>query len=522
MRSYATNSIGTGYGNEISFDTNPVTVPVLTTTDASSIGTTTAVSGGVITSDGGANVTSKGVCWSVTTNPTIADSKAEGTGNGTFTSNITGLLPATTYHLRAFATNSAGTSYGNEISFTTLSVSVPTVTTATITVFTMTTANAGGNVTADGGGSVTARGVCYATTASPTLSNSVVTGGAGLGKFTASVTGLLPSTTYHVRAYATNSAGTAYGNDVQFTTTAASVPTITTTVISSLNTTSAVSGGTITSNGGAVISQSGICWSSSANPTTADSRTTDGSTSGSFSSTMTGLTMATTYYVRAYATNSSGTAYGNQIMFNTKVADIEGNVYGVVTIGTQVWMTENLRTATLNNSSPIPNVTDNTTWSTLSTMAYSWYNNDIANKPLYGALYNWFTVNTGNLCPDGWHVPSESEFGALELYLGMSPAEINNGWVWRGTDQGTRLKSTSGWGAGLNGTNTTGFTALPGGYRYAVDGTFNNYADLAYWWSATEVNGETAWYRRMDGNQTGIYKGGVYKIGGKFVRCLKN
>jgi uncharacterized protein (TIGR02145 family) len=232
--------------------------------------------------------------------------------------------------------------------------------------------------------------------------------------------------------------------------------------------------------------------------------------------------MATAYYVRAYATNSAGTAYGNQIMFNTKVADIEGNVYGVVTIGTQVWMTENLRTATLNNSTPIPNVTNNTTWSTLSTMAYSWYNNDIANKPVYGALYNWFTVNTGNLCPDGWHVPEESEFSALELYLGMPPAQIVVGWEWRGTDQGTRLKSTSGWGAGLNGTNTTGFAALPGGYRYAVDGTFNNYADLAYWWSATEVNAETAWYRRMDGNQTGIYKGGVYKIGGKFVRCLKN
>ena len=88
--------------------------------------------------------------------------------------------------------------------------------------------------------------------------------------------------------------------------------------------------------------------------------------------------------------------------------------------------------------------------------------------------------------------------------------------------RGARLKSTTGWGAGLNGTNTTGFTALPGGYRYAVDGTFNNYADLAYWWSSTEMDATTAWYRRMDGNQTGIYKAAVFKIGGKFVRCVKN
>ena len=621
VRSYATNSIGTGYGNELSFDTSPVTAPVLTTTPASTIGITTAVAGGVITSDGGAAVTAKGVCWSLTASPTIANSKSDGTGNGTFTSNITGLLPLTTYYLRAWATNSAGTAYGNETTFTTLAIAVPSLTTAAATLVTMTTATSGGNVTADGGGTISARGVCYATTTAPTLSNTVVTSGSGLGTFisnltallpattyylrayatnaagtgfgteitfttsasvvptlttavisaitmtsatsggsissdggaaisekgicwattasptisnsktsdgtgtaafTSSLTALLPGTVYHVRAFATNSAGTAYGNDVQFTTTAVSVPTIATTVVSSLNTTSAVSGGSITNNGGATVTQSGICWSTIANPTISDPRTTDGTPTGSFASTMTGLTMATTYYVRAYATNSAGTAYGNQIMFDTKVSDIEGNVYGVVTIGAQVWMTENLRTATLSTGTAIPNVTDNLTWSTLSTMAYSWYNNDVANKPLYGGLYNWFTVNTGNLCPSGWRVPAESDFSALELYMGMTPAEISTGWAWRGTDQGTRLKNTSGWGAGLNGTNTTGFAALPGGYRYAVDGTFNNYADLAYWWSSTEVDAGTAWYRRMDGNQTGIYKGGVFKIGGKFVRCMKN
>jgi uncharacterized protein (TIGR02145 family) len=232
--------------------------------------------------------------------------------------------------------------------------------------------------------------------------------------------------------------------------------------------------------------------------------------------------MGTTYYVRAYATNSAGTAYGNQVTFGSKLADHEGNLYGVITIGTQVWMSENLRATQLNDGTPIPNVTDNTAWTLLSTMAYSWYNNDISNRPIYGALYNWFTVNMGNLCPTGWHVPTETDFGALELYLGMDPSEISLGWVWRGTDQGTRLKNTSGWLAGQNGTNTTGFAGLPGGYRYAIDGTYNNFTDLAYWWSSTELDATQAWYRRLDGSQTGIYKGAVQKRGGKFVRCVKN
>jgi uncharacterized protein (TIGR02145 family) len=426
------------------------------------------------------------------------------------------------YHVRAYATNSAGTAYGNEITFTTSPIVVPVLTTTAATAVTLVSATTGGNITSDGGADVTARGVCYAITANPTTSNSTTSDGTGTGVFTSSLTGLTAGTLYHVRAYATNSAGTAYGNDITFTTTAVVAPTVITALVSSITTTTAVSGGNITSNGGALVTISGICWSTSTNPTIADAKTTDGTTSGSFASTMTGLTMGTTYYVRAYATNSAGTGYGNQLTFSSKLADIDGNTYSIVTIGTQVWMTENLRTATLNEGTAVPNVTDNTAWTALSTMAYSWYGNDISNKPVYGALYNWFTVNTGNLCPSGWHVPAESEFSTLELYLGMDPAVISNGWVWRGTDQGTQLKSTTGWLAGQNGTNTSGFTALPGGYRYAIDGTFNNYSDLAYWWSSSELDATQAWYRRLDGIESGVFKGAVEKRGGKFVRCLKN
>ena len=523
VKAYAINSAGTSYGEEVTFMTLSVGNPVLTTTAITSLTMNSAVSGGNVTSDGGGAVTARGVCWSTSSNPTTAGNKTtNGTGTGSFASSITGLTPSTIYYVRAYATNSAGTAYGNELQFTTSSAVMPVLSTVAVTSITLTTASSGGNITSDGGAAITEKGVCWATTESPTILNSKTSDGSGTASFASSLTGLTPGATYHVRAYATNSAGTAYGNDIQFSTTALVLATLTTVQVSSITTTSAVSGGTISSNGGAPVTASGLCWSKVSNPTTADNITTDGTASGTFGSTMTGLEMGTTYYVRAYATNSVGTGYGNQMTFSTRVSDIDGNTYGVVTIGTQVWMTENLRVTTLSSGTPVPNVTDNTAWTALSTMAYSWYNNDAANKPVYGALYNWFAVNEGNLCPTGWHVPAETEFSTLELYLGMDPAVINDGWVFRGTDQGTQLKSTTGWLSGQNGTNTSGFTALPGGYRYAIDGTFNNFSDLAYIWSSTELDATQAWYRRLDGTETGVFKGAVDKRGGKYVRCVKN
>jgi uncharacterized protein (TIGR02145 family) len=239
---------------------------------------------------------------------------------------------------------------------------------------------------------------------------------------------------------------------------------------------------------------------------------------------MTGLTKGSRYYVRAFATNSAGTAYGNQIIFSTKIDDVDGNSYNTVPIGTQIWMAENLKTTMFNNSSVIPLVTASTgadSWTVINTPAYCWYDNDVANKVLYGALYNWFAVNAGNLCPTGWHVPSNGEFGILESYLGM-PADQIIQWGWRGTDQGAQMKNTTGWEPGLNGTNTTGLSALPAGYRYGIDGSFQALGYWFYWWSSTEVDAGTAYYRRLDGGYNGVYLGGVNKRGGKHVRCLKN
>jgi uncharacterized protein (TIGR02145 family) len=523
LRSYATNAAGTSYGSEISFTTSPIVIATLSTASVTSIGLTTAVSGGNITDNGGGAITVRGACWSTTANPTISNSKTtDGSGSGTFVSNLTALQPGTTYHVKAYATNSAGTAYGNELIFTT-TVALPTLTTASITSITLTTAVSGGNITSNGGGTITARGVCWATTTNPIIGAlNTTTDGTGTGIFASNLSGLLPGTLYHVRAYATNSAGTSYGNDVSFTTNMIVLPTLTTTSITSITLTTAVSGGNITNDGGGTITARGACWATTANPTISNFTSTNGTGTGTFTSTLSGLDQGTTYYVRAYATNSAGTAYGSQYIFNTKVADIELNTYNTVKIGTQIWMAENLKTTRLNTNTVIPEVTDNTAWTLLATPALCWFDNDAATyKPLYGALYNWFTVLTGNLCPTGWHVPTDAEYNTMELYLGIPLADINL-YDWRGTNQGSMIKSTTGWPAGQNGTNTTGFSGLPGGYRYAADGSFQALDQWTYWWTATEHDATRAWYRRVDGDHTDIYKASTEKRGGKYIRCVKN
>lgn len=217
-RAYATNAAGeTIYGEEYNFTTLPV-VPELITAAVTEITGNTATSGGIVMVTGGAAITVQGVCWSTNHNPTIADSKtANGNGTGPFVSALNTLKGKTVYYVRAYATNSAGTGYGPEVGFTTL-VDKPVVTTAAVSAITKVSATSGGEVTYDGGGTVTARGLAWGLTADPTAEGTVITGGTGTGAFVSNLTGLTKNTTYHVRAYATNSAGTAYGADITFTT----------------------------------------------------------------------------------------------------------------------------------------------------------------------------------------------------------------------------------------------------------------------------------------------------------------
>jgi uncharacterized protein (TIGR02145 family) len=538
VRAYATNSIGTAYGTQVSFTTSPLApiAPTLSTTAASSITTTAASSGGNITSDGGASVTARGICWSTSANPTTAltTKTSDGTGSGSFTSNLTGLTANTTYYVRAYATNSIGTAYGTQVSFTTGAavLVIPTLTTTAASLITQTTATSGGNITSDGGASVTARGICWSTLANPTTALSTKTSdGTGTGSFTSSLTGLIANTTYYVRAYATNSIGTAYGTQVSFNTSplAPVLPTLSTTAASSISTTTASSGGNITSDGGASITARGVCWSTSTNPTTAlSTKTSDGTGTGIFTSSLTSLTANTTYYVRSYATNSIGTAYGNQVSFTTSsgvqpgtVTDIEGNIYNAVTIGTQTWMVENLKTTKYNDGTAIPNVTNEAAWAALTTPAYCWYNNDATYKATYGALYNWYTVNSTrsggkNVCPTNWHVSSDAEWTALTTFLGG--IDVAGGKL---KEIGTTHWSTPNTGA----TNETGFTALPGSLRDNL-GKFMPYIGLyGSWYTSTEDNtgtGVDAFARSMMYTLVNVTLNGGNMGYGMSVRCLKD
>lgn len=515
VRAYAINSIGTAYGNQLSARTSAA-LPTLTTTLATSITPVSAASGGNVTSDGGGAVTAKGVCWSsVYSLPTVSDNKtSDGTGTGTFTGSITGLTASTTYYVRAYATNIAGTAYGTLITFTTLAPQLPAITTSTVTSVTTISAASGGTISFDGGAAVTVRGICWSSTPAPTTALSTKTSdGSGSGTYTSSISGLSPGKTYYVRAYAVNSAGTAYGNEVIFAA-KAELPIVTTNPVTEITAFSAIAGGNVTYDGGATETVRGVCWSTAVMPTTAlSTKTSDGTGAGTFTSYLTGLSFGTTYYVRAYAVNSAGTAYGDQVSFITDVIDADGNSYKTVVIGTQVWMGKNLMTTRYNDYTAIPMVSDATVWSNSSTPAYCWYNNDAATyKSVYGALYNWYTVKTGKLCPTGWHVPSNAEWTTLTDYLGGESVA------------GGKLKETgtSHWYPPNEGaTNSSGFTALPGG-QHMPDGTFGNIEYSGLWWSTTDntIPGAYFWYAHQF--YTGFVSTGSKQNAGVSVRCLKD
>ncbi|GEM_PF-270479 len=302
---------------------------------------------------------------------------------------------------------------------------------------------------------------------------------------------------------------------------ASCVPILTTTPVSEISWATATSGGNITSDGGFPVVERGVCWSTMPSPTINDSKTTDGPGLGSFTSSLTGLSPTTTYYVRAYANNSINTGYGNELSFTTDkpssgtVTDIDGNVYNTVTIGSQVWMVENLKTTRLNDGTPIPLITDSLVWSNLTTPGYTFYYNNASFKGLYGALYNWFAVNTGKLAPAGWHVPTKTDWETLIAYLGGENVA------------GGKMKEagTTHWMSPNTGAdNSSGFTGIPGGHRSQGIGPGQClYMDESgWWWASTEYSGERAWDIAL------FYDHGKGEVGksrkelGFSVRCVKD
>jgi uncharacterized protein (TIGR02145 family) len=296
-------------------------------------------------------------------------------------------------------------------------------------------------------------------------------------------------------------------------------PTVTTTEPTNVAQTTASTGGNISSNGGAVVIASGVVWGTASGPTVdLTTKTTNGSASGSFTSNLSGLTANTLYYVRAYATNSAGTAYGNEFGFMTTsggatVNDIDGNTYNTVTIGTQTWMAQNLKTNKFNDGSSILNLFDPMAWSYTSVAAFAWYANDATTyqPSAYGALYNWFSVTSGKLCPAGWHVPTDAEWQTLSDGLGGNFVA------------GGKLKETAlaHWLTPNTGaTNEVGFTALPGGLR-DLNGTFSDIGNTGNWWSSSVFDTQSSFSVSMNSGTPETMNVPQTKNAGLSVRCLQ-
>lgn len=337
--------------------------------------------------------------------------------------------------------------------------------------------------------------------------------------------GLTDKTTYIYRIYSYNAVGKSltYSSELTLSTSAlVGFPTVTTATPSAISATSASVGGSITNDGGASVTIRGMVWSTNPNPTISlTTKTTEGVGTGLFTSVITGLSANTTYYIKAYATNSTGTAYGNEIVFTTlalnipgpNVTDIDGNVYQTVTNCNQTWTKTNLNVSKYRNGDVIPQVANTTQWMNLTTGAWCYYENTTANGTTYGKLYNWYAVNDPRgLAPTGYHIPSDTEWNTLSDCLGgLSIA-------------GGKMKETgtTHWTSpNTDATNSSGFTALPGGARWD-EATFGKIGEEGYWWSATQVNTNSALIWCIISKYGIVGNGGYIKPGGFSVRCVKD
>lgn len=535
IKATATDDDGATANSEISI-TITADAPVVSTADVTEVTGTTATSGGNVTDDGGVDVSARGVVWGESSGPTVESSVGkteDGTGTGAFTSSLTGLTAGTTYYVKAYATNSQGTAYGEEKTF--MTAGLPTVATgSTFSEISSSSAKGSGEVTDDGGSAVTARGLIWSKTNYQVIlddADGFTSDGSGVGAFTSNLTSLDRYTDYWVRAYATNGAGTAYGDAVQFKT-LPDAPTVVTGGITILDALVARGGGEVTDDGGDPYFGTGLVWASYQNPEYGHGNNEGSflSITNPFDTLITGLEEATTYYVRAWVQNAEGTVvYGEQKSFTTGTISVTtGNFtdprdnfnYNTVTIGDQTWMAENLAYL----PEVCPSDTECGYW------VYGYQNTDVATAKLqatydnYGVLYNFETAK--GACPTGWHLPSDYEWSVLEVTLGMSiTATIAEGP--RGTTQGAKMKETGNiWVGDTGATNISGFTARPGGLRDRSNKTFVLQRTNAYFWSSTK-EGNFANYRYLtsDSQQVGSdwlsTVNGDTNTGGS-VRCVKD
>ena len=650
-----------GYSVRCLRDDNSTTVfPTVTTDTVSNVTDNSATCGGNVTAVSGTTVTARGVCWSTSPNPTLADSHTtDNSGTGSFTSNLTGLESYHIYYVRAYITTVYGTVYGEEVTFSIVPnpngderscSGMPHVTDIDGNIYNTvqiggqcwmrenlrTTKYAdGSSITLSNSNNNTAYGLLYnwsdvmhgasSSDATPSGVQGICPDGwhvpsdaewtqltdyvssqsdyvcngdnTYIAKALASTTGWTSSsntcsvgkdassnnaTGFNARAagsYSTSfwcstdvDGDDAWYREIYYSSAIVShtsyrktdrrsirclrndaqsfyFPTVTTSSVANIAPTSATCGGNVSSNGGASVTERGVCWSTRRYPTIYDAHKSIGNGPGSFNSNITQLAPSITYYVRAYATNQYGTVYGNEVSFTTTVnpngdehscsgtpivTDVDGNVYNTVQIGGQCWMRENLRTTKYSDGTSLTyNSGNNTSYST----GYWYYpNGDSQNKQTYGLLYNWKAVmhdesssnatpsGVQGICPDGWHLPSDAEWSQLADYVSGQSEYVC------GNDNASIAKSlafTTGWlnstetcsvGNDQSSNNSTHFGAMPAGCLHDI---FFNLGSAAHYWSATEQAAYVAYYRNVY-SHSGLVRTAYYKYRGYSVRCLRD
>lgn len=518
VTAYAVNPVGTAYGEE-TFFTTQISMPVVTTSAVTELTSVSARAGGNVIDDGGFEITKRGIFWGTEPEPGLTGTKLEiGSGMGEFSATLTELIRGYTYYVTAFATNIKGTSYGSEISFSTEPY-LPTVVTSSPLNITTNSVTIGGNISSGGGTDVTQRGIYWGRNADPVTTGMKLMLGTGTGRFETIIDTLSPAVTYYINAYAINNTGTAFGGEKIFLT-KGKIPKIDKTFHTDLT-------------------RSEVTLNIQIDTTDLDTSITIeygetssyGSTTGSvlipatigdtvIKVTIGGLKSLTDYHYRVKAENDLGSVNSNDMQFRTVITgftstvnDYENNSYNTVGIGYHIWMAENLRSVRYNNGSLIPLVRKDSLWGTLATPAYCWYENDsVSNHITYGALYNWFSVETGNLCPVDWHVATLDDVTELINYVGGAGKA------------GKMLKEpgTTHWERpNIDSTNVYGFTARGGGKR--SDTGVDDFLKVeGNWWILEKYSTLNAYYFNILFNYSNAFQAYFNKKTGMSVRCVKN
>jgi uncharacterized protein (TIGR02145 family) len=391
-------------------------------------------------------------------------------------------------------------------------IKVTKLQTGEITEVTATTAKATGAFI-DISGNVSDYGHCWNKTGDPAVADekNVVSGTAQKGEYISSLSGLINNTKYFVRAYAIDDGEAQYGGTVSFTT--LGLPTATTEEATSItNATATLNGSVNIFNLSTTITFEYGTSSNYGSSINAVLHSIPGGSNIAATANLTNLITGYTYHFRVKVVCDIGIVYGEDMSFTTIFKDQDNNIYNLVSIGTQVWMSENLKTTKYRNNENIPIETENDLWYNLTTPGYCWFNNYSPIKDQFGALYNWYTVNTGILCPSGWHVPTEADWNTLITFLGGESVA------------GNKLKeagTTNWYSPNTDATNESAFTALPGGQRDYY-GSFYDLGTYGYWWSSIESSGTDSWTRYMTNNSGNVYYMSSNKKKGFSVRCIKD